>query len=425
MKKLWMLLIAIGFVAGLASSAKADEVSDLRKMMEQQYEQMRQMQNRLIALEQAQTEQGQTIQKIEKTGMSLPDTLEWIERISFYGDFRFRFEHYDVSSDTYSDRTRDRGRFRLRLGMKAKINDEFALDVRLATGGSSPTSTNQSMGDGFTTKDIGVDRAVLTYTPNCLDGWTFMAGKMGNPFFRPGGSQLILDGDVTPEGVAAHYENALNDSTELFANGGGFWVVERWDADTGDNADTSLFAGQVGLKHDLGDGSLTWGGGYWCWHNIDGKGFVGGTQGGNTDGGSSTYMYGYKIAQLFGQYDTKLGDVPVSIYGDYVKNTASSVSGDTGWLVGLKYNKAKAPGTWGLGYEYRELEKDCVVGALTDADPFDGGTNGKGHKFTAQYALAKNTTLAAAYWLTDRDGDGDGKRDDNYEKMQFDVVVKF
>ena len=422
MKKLWMLVVMASFVAGLAGSAKADDIAELRKLMEQQYEQMRQMQNRLIALEQAQTQQGQAIQKIEKTGMSIPDSLAWIEKVSLYGDFRYRYEYINAEGNTSQ---RNRNRIRARIGLKGKVNDEMTFNLRLATGSSDPASTNQTLDGGFSSKDLWLDCAYLKWEPAGMEGWAFLFGKMGNPFYKPGKSQLIWDDDVNPEGVAAQYTGDLGEGLGLFVNAGGMWVEEN-----SSDADASLWGIQGGLEHDLGDSSLTWGASYFKYGNIEGhKTFYDAEDGfGNsttTTGGETYYMYDYELLEAFGEYATKLGNSPFSLYGDYVVNTASGVSEDTGWLIGAKYNKAKAPGTWQLGYEYRDIEKDAAVGVFTDSDFVGGGTDGKGHKFTAAYALAKNATLNGTYFMTQRDSNGDGSRNEDYDRVQVDLKVKF
>ncbi len=427
MKKVWMLVVVAGFVAGLASSAKADDIAELRKLMEQQYEQMRQMQNRLIALEQAQNEQGQTIQKIEKTGMSIPESLAWIEKVSFYGDFRYRYEYIDAEG---SSSDRHRNRIRARIGLKGKVNDEMSVNVRLASGSSDPASTNQTLDGGFSSKDLWLDRAYLKWEPAGMAGWAFLFGKMGNPFYKPGKSQLIWDDDVNPEGVAAQYTGDLGEGLGLFVNAGGMWVEEN-----SSDADASLWGIQGGLEHDLNGSNLTWGAGYFKYGNIkNSKTFFDSEDGfgnstyiiTNSDGVDETYyMHDYELFEAFAAYDTSLGDTPLSVYGDYVVNTASGVSDDTGWLIGAKYSKAKAPGSWQLGYEYRDLEKDAVVGVFTDSDFVGGGTDGKGHKFSVAYALAKNTTLNGTYFMTQRDSNGDGSRSEDYDRVQVDVKVKF
>ena len=68
-----------------------------------------------------------------------------------------------------------------------------------------------------------------------------------------------------------------------------------------------------------------------------------------------------------------------------------------------------------------------MIGALlmlgsTDSDFADGGTNVKGHVLGIGYALAKNTALAATYFMNDA---LDEAPDDGYERLQLDLKAKF
>ena len=253
-KNVVMSVVAFGFVAGLAGSAQADEIAELRKLMEQQYEQMRQMQNRLITLEKAQVEQGQSIQKIEEKGFEIPDSMSWVENVSLYGDFRYRYEYINEDNNTSQ---RNRNRIRARIGLKGKVNDEMTFDIRLASGSADPVSTNQTLDGGFSSKNLWLDRAYLKWEPAWMEGTAMLFGKMGNPFFKAGDNQLIWDDDLNPEGFAVQYGRALNANLDLFINAGGMWVEE-----SSSNADASLFGIQGGLVHAMDDSKLTWGGSF-------------------------------------------------------------------------------------------------------------------------------------------------------------------
>ncbi|MHC4772494.1 MAG: hypothetical protein ACYSO3_09145, partial [Planctomycetota bacterium] len=121
LRKMTMWVVIAGFWAVLTSTARADDIAELRKMMEQQYEQMRQMQDKLIELEAAQKQQGTAMKEIKSSGgtFELPENLAWLEDIKFYGDFRYRYEYRD--RDWKSGST-DRHRVRARVGLKYDIN---------------------------------------------------------------------------------------------------------------------------------------------------------------------------------------------------------------------------------------------------------------------------------------------------------------
>jgi len=427
-----MWVVVAGFLTGSLAVAKADDIADLRKMMEQQYEQMRQMQGKLIELEAAQKQQGTAVQKLEETSgtMTLPETLAWLEKVKFYGDFRYRYEYRDRDWKSSSS---DRHRIRARVGFKYDINDEFKLDFRVATAeffdddddaniGGDYVSGNKSLGDYWASKNLWVDRAYVAYTPNWADGVTALFGKMGNPFYKVGKNQLIWDSDLNPEGIAIQYKTG-----NLFVNGM-FGMVQE----NGSDSDKQMLGIQAGLVHAFENGSkLTYGAGYFDYLNVQGEeaivdsAFAGNTANNNGTPGDDTddfYEYDYNMIEIFGEYATKVGDLPVSIYGNYVLNTASGVEEDTGWLVGTKLGKAQNPGSWEFSYNYRDIEADAVFGAFTDSDFADGGTNAKGHVFGVGYALAKNTTLAATYFINDA---LDKKPDEGYDRLQLDLKVKF
>ncbi len=420
-RKQVMWVIAVGIFAGFVGVTKADDVAELRKQMEQQYEQMRQMQNKLIELEAAQKQQGMAVKKLEETEFVLPETLAWVEKIQPYGDFRFRYEYRDSDWRSGSD---DRFRIRARVGAKIQINEEFMFDMRFATAeffeddeptvGGDFVSGNKSIGDYWASKNGWIDRAYLAWNPNWAADWKFMFGKMGNPFYKVGKNQLIWDDDLNPEGIAFQYKKDA-----LFVNGMAGYVEEN-----GSSADKRMMGIQGGLVHAFESGNkLTYGASYFDYSNVEGEEpIVDGLFAGNTSTDSGTYAFDYNLLEGFAQYDTKLGKMPWSVYGNYVVNTASGVQEDTGWLIGTTLNKAKEPGSWHFGYTYRDVEADAVFGAFNDSDfGRDGGTNVRGHTFNYTYALAKNTFVGATYF---HDENLNYEKSDN-KRLQIDLKVKF
>jgi len=422
-RKIGMWVVVAGVLLGSIGVVRADDVADLRRQMEQQYEQMRQMQGKLIELEAAQKQHGVAVQKLEESGgtMTLPETLSWLEKVKFYGDFRYRYEYRDRDWKSGSS---DRHRIRARVGFKYDINDEFKFDFRVATAeffdddgdviGGDYVSGNKSLGDYWASKNLWIDRAYVAYSPNWADGVTALFGKMGNSFHKVGKNQLIWDDDLNPEGIAIQYKTG-----DLFVNSM-FGMVQE----NGSSSDKQMLGIQAGLAHAFENGNkLTYGASYFDYLNVKGEeSIVGGLFAGNTSTNGTTYDFDYNMLQIFGEYATKLGDLPASVYGNYVVNTASGVEEDTGWLVGTKLGKAKKPGSWEFKYNYRDIEADAVFGAFTDSDFADGGTNARGHVFGAGYALAKNTTLAATYFMNDA---LDKEPDDGYDRLQLDLKVKF
>ena len=138
------------------------------------------------------------------------ETADLLERFSFKGDFRLRHESQFNDSGNASGNVDDRHRqrIRLRLGGRFKMHDDLHIGFRLASGSSSPTSTNQTLGDSAGTKDILLDRAYVAWTP---ENWKIQGGKFSVPFMK---SELLWDGDVNLEGASEEYRFKSGD-TEL------------------------------------------------------------------------------------------------------------------------------------------------------------------------------------------------------------------
>ncbi len=426
MSKLRMICgcLLLGMV--FACSAKADEISDMKKQiadMQARLDQMESQQKKVVAEE--------VNKAVEKKEFKLPDSMKWVEKVKISGDFRYRYEGIDSQSGGEWDDSVNRNRIRARLGLSVKVNDEVDLGFRIASGSADPVSTNQNLESSFSSKDIWLDLAYFDWRPADTKGFSLIGGKMNNPFYRVGNNQLIWDDDLTPEGVAAKYEMPISDSLKAYMSAGGFWVEER---DGSDTVDSSLWGAQAYLKKKFDNDTYLLGGmGYYDYGNIEGEGDIyttwkGGTTRkwfGNTFAGATAndgvFAYDYDILEGFAEYGFNLADYPVALYSNYAHNTAAPSSKADGWLVGCTFNKLKDPGSWRLGYDYRDIDSDAVVGQFNDSDFVGGGTDGKGHRFNVAYQLAKNFEAGLTYFL-------DEKKDDyknDYRRLQADLIFKF
>jgi hypothetical protein len=355
---------------------------------------------------------------------AIPDILQWASKVGLYGDFRYRYEYIDDQSKT-SDRNRNR--IRARVGLNAKVNDEWNLGFRLATGegtqAGDPVSTNQTLGGSWGRRPIWLDLAFLNYHPQWAKGMDVFAGKIDFPFYRPAKNQLIWDHDLTSEGGAILYSRPLGEKTTINLGAGGFWVVER-----ATDVDTSFWGVQSYVKQQISGPTYVLGGasGYWYpqlrgqpalslqWQSPTSNFF------GNSNTGG-LYTENYELFEPFCELGTQIGKMPVAVFGDYVVNAAASTK-NTGWMVGGSLNKAKDPGSWQFDYDYREIQADAVVGQFNDSDFVGGGTGGRRHRFGFSYVLAKNVVPSLTYYLSQYAGRNNNA---DYNRLQADVVVKF
>jgi len=304
----------------------------------------------------------------------------WAEMIRIKGDLRYRYEYKATDDDT----TTDRHRIRARIGAYAKVNDNVDAGIRLATGDNEdPTSTNQTLDGDFEKKDVWVDLAYITLGCEQIEGLSATFGKMKQPWVSV--SDLIFDTDVNPEGISSAYEFG-SDTVSLTAI-----VAYHMLDDKGTGNDDNLTSGQIAAETDLSDSvKLTAGAGAYYYSELN-----------------------YELVDGFVQADIDTDLLPIKVYGEYLNNTASGVSEDTAWIVGFG---TTCPITGvKIGYNYRDIETDSVNPDLDDSD-FGGA--GKGHKISAKYGIAKNTTIGSTYFRTERGGS-------DYDVLQLDLVVKF
>jgi hypothetical protein len=423
-----LIPVAAALLMLSTTGAKADEISELKKQLTQQQLIIEQLARRIEQLESRQDRQETVIEEKvssaveQKQIQALPDSIKWVENVKVGGDLRYRHESIDSESSKSWSKGRHRHRIRARLGIDAKVADDWDVGFRIASGSGDPVSTNQTLDNSFSSKALWLDLAYFNWHPSGMKGMNVYGGKMKNPFYRAGKNQLIWDSDLNPEGIAAKFQKPLNDATDLFINGGGFWVDER-----SGGVDTSLWGAQAYFKHKLGNPDyILAGAGYYDYGNIEGRGNLASTWGGtasffgNSVDANGNFMNDYDVVEGFAEYGFELGALPVAIFGNYAQNTSAVTNEDTAWLAGFTLNKAKKPGSWQATYMFRDVEADAVLGAFTDSDFIGGGTDGQGHTFGFKYQLAKNLQAALTYFLSERDS-----TDDDYNRLQGDLILKF
>jgi len=444
-KRVIPIVVLVAFVLFLSNrTALSDELSELKQQMEQTKRLMQQMQERIEQLEARQRQQERLQkQKIEteveekveqeiadeardRQATVLPDSLRWIDRVGISGDFRYRQDHLD-KQDSAGEWQNGvyRHKIRARLKFDARVNDEWDLGFRIATGNNrSPKSANQDLEDAFSKKEIWLDQAFFNWHPVGAEGLNVTGGKIQNPFYRAGRNQFIWDNDLNPEGIASKYRKPLNDTDEIFFNGGALWVDESSSV-----ADASLWAAQTYWKRRIGNPDHVLAGAtYYDYGNIEGRSDLKSTWDGASFYGNTAaagrYKDDYNIVEIFGEYSFKSGSLPTTLFTSWVRNIAATTSEDTGYVIGAKFNKVKnnEPGSWVFGYDYRETDADAVVGGFNESDFLGAQTNSRGHRFVFSCLLARNLYWNMAYYLLE---DTRTSKDLDYRRLLADLVLKF
>jgi hypothetical protein len=352
-------------------------------------------------------------QKAQSERMSsFEQKVAWAAKTQIKGDVRLRYEDVNVDNPNARSGNQDRERVRARVGFYSEINPQVDAGVRVATGSSADArSTNQSLDNYFEKKSLWVDLAYLDWHPTAVPNLHLIGGKMNQPWVSMG--DIIWDSDINPEGVAVTYKTNLG-AAELFGSAGHYTLKDNVDGDGVQfKHDAQLYHGQLGTKFNAADTvKVTVGGSIYGYDN-DKKSAALRSLGNTTNE--------FNLVEGFGQLDFTGFAIPLSAYGQFVKNTDSTDGMDKGWLAGLK----SKVGAWSLDYNYRDVQRNAVVSLFTDSDFGNGFTGSRGHKFKVGYEIDKNFTLGAAYMMAKTDYSNLPNSNADVDTLQVDLEAKF
>jgi len=336
----------------------------------------------------------------------------WYQKMKIFGDFTYRHERFTGNSA----RERNRHRIRARLNLNVHMSENLDFFFGLASGGVSRVTVNQTLGDandGAANKPIGIDTAYLDFK---FKNSTILAGKIINPYFRPGGGQLIWDGDLTHDGIAYKFLKKIHSFT-IFSNLGTGW----WN-EVAAGTDTISFSGQVGFTHHVGNNfSSTLSLGRHHFEGTKNHTPIASSANGNSTEQFGLYANAYVLNELGLEFIYQLSsNYPVLLFGNLSHNEGA-FQNDQAYLFGMGIGQAQRSGTFSLQYNYRRIEKDGVIGALTDGDFLNGSTDGEGHQYTLQYRINNYLQIVGNYIANHRTF----ATPKAYEKYMFDIMANF
>lgn len=339
---------------------------------------------------------AQTISTNESQAVSAPLlNAEFIPTNKFSGDFRYRLQEL---KDNQKEARRI-NRLMLRVGQTFQIQSDLKFAYRFMTGTNS-NSGNTTLGEKNNTQgsprySIGLDQAYVTYLPE--QNVSLFAGKMPQFFYSAGKNQVLLDRDITPEGLALQYKQAfLDKSLDLTLNLASLWVREKYDDTNGkDLTDSFLNVAQATLAYKINsDFSTQLGLGLYTFTDVKGakpndlviqsaldyKG--------NSQDGSGNYLNDYKITQAIAEIKWVKSPYEVSIFFEHLKNGgADSLNEAQIYGLGFSYEK------FNLSVMRQTIESDAVLAVYTNADQAGGVTNSRGNVFLLGYKLNKNAII--------------------------------
>ncbi len=427
-----------------------------------------------------------------KLKMSTPLT-----EMELYGDARVRYEVRNGNSGapntlvTNPDdaQQRNRARYRVRLGLRGTLVDDWFFGLRLETS-TSPRSTNVTFGDdagpfGKTSDGAFVGQAYLGYKG--FRDFTLTAGRMPNPFVT---TSMVWDGDINPDGMAEQWKHTFNlslgggaagssygkdgksvaavsephkMSIDVFANFGQF----LYDDNNPENPigspaiangrrvpenDAVMLGWQLGARFNFTKDM------YFqlapTLYNYTGEGndfntFFSGDPNlrvGNTVvtpnqvGINSLLVY-----DMPAEFGFKVHEMPIRIFSDFAVNLEGAEraraaghpdQGDEryAYQIGVQLGKIKARHDWQLSAFWQHVEQFALDPNLVDSDIFDSRVNMEGVAVQGGYALSDAVTFNLTYAYGEQINDqlGTGGIGDigvnplrQYQLFQADVNLKF
>lgn len=326
---------------------------------------------------------------------------DWASKVSLKGDVRLRFQ----AQKNDPGLGRRRGRVRYRLGIVAQPTSGWEVGAGLASGSSDLRSTNQSFDSTFSSKGINMDYAYAQYKLN--DQFKAIGGKFKFANYLYTASDLMWDSDINPEGFSVNFtHNSELGST--FANSG-IWLLEENGSSV---QDPHMIYGQIGQRFGSDSVFGTLAG---TFYNISDNPVLGSFM---TEGINSDPNFGeiFSLSGEIGHRDLFGNGVRTSIVAEWVTNSDTTTSEDTGYLIGVK----AAKGSWSLAYNYADLAQNAWPDIFPDSDRFDGLTGTKGHEVALTYAVMSNVAVGIDFYSVENEV---LNLDQNL--IQLDLNVKF
>ena len=413
-KAVTLRLIAASLLSLPTTTAASDAAESLAELRLQ----VARLADRVAALE------GEN-QAMRKTAVSRSEVSTRIDpdaeaaddgRFRLAGDFRYRYEDIDEQGRDDHKRTR----IRARANVESDLSDELTIGFGLATGGASPTSSTQTLGDGGSKKEIALDLAYADWTP--VEGLHVQAGKIQNPMIQVPSHTVMWDDEWRPQGLALRYRNEI-----LFATFLGTWL----ESDSLAPAREWAAGAHGGIYRPFGRNRLTAGVGYFEF-DTTGKGTFSGSDvgfAGNEfdcanplDTTSCVHVLDYREMEFFAALDVERDAYSTMLYGHYVQNLDAERL-DSGWTAGVRLQTYWQGQPLQFDYFYRSLDADAVYGQLTDSDFGGGGSDAEGHYMKAGITISPGWQLSLA-WFDNRIGAGAGMARD-YHRLQLNADFSY
>ncbi len=475
-KQFIYILVAASFIFG-GVAARAQDAGALLDLL---------VRKKIINDQEAEEVRAELTKQYAETSAGKWKLSSPITELELYGDARLRYEYRSGQTEggvsppnDWQERKRER--YRLRIGLRGVLADDWFFGVRLETS-QNPRSTNVTFGDDTSTTSgstttingpfaknsdgINVGQVYLGYRG--FKDITLTGGKMPNPLVT---TLMTWDADINPEGVAEQWKHTF---TFNFGGGGVEQAQQSYAKDSKNLAITKtsepwklkvdLFANFAQFIYDDVNpenpvGALTFPNNLYAQlaptlYNYTGNGdtfnghYVGGDPALSNSDSLSTNQVGINSLLVFDmpmEIGWKIGELPVRIFGDFAVNfeadDRAKAAGFPGkgdqryaYQIGAGIGQLKAKNDWQLQAFWQHTEQFSLDPNLVDTDFFDSRVNIEGVVVQGGYALSDAVIFNLSYgygWAADKSLGTGGTGDiainplNKYQIFQADLNVKF
>jgi hypothetical protein len=308
-------------------------------------------------------------------------------RLQLSGDFRLR---YETNFGDPNARNRDRGVLRARLRANYTLTDWLTLGGQIATGDpDDPNSTDISLSNFNDDLQVSLDQAYARFGHG---DFSLYGGKIPQPFVR---TDLVWDGDVSPQGVSASYRAPIGGGAAVKGSALYFLVDESV---AGPNSE--MVGAQIGFESAAGAAwRLELAGAYYDYSLRSVAGADAGDFRSNLLRPDGRYLSDFNLINAIAaiSYQGLGARWPVRLVGDYVRNLGAATDDDTGFGIDLFLGRGSKRGDWRFGYGYAEAEVDAVLAAFSH-DNTNLATNYVQHMALLDYVPRDNLILNATLY---------------------------
>ncbi|MDQ6654998.1 MAG: putative porin [Verrucomicrobiota bacterium] len=469
-KKVTLALLASALAFGSVARLQAQDSGALLDLL---------VRKKIITDQEAEEIRGELTKEYSSTSAGKVKLSQPLTELEVYGDARVRYENRSGRTTGKSpvarpapgiagrndSLERSRERYRLRLGLRGTLADDWFFGLRLETS-SSPRSTNVTFGGDAnngpyakTDDGINVGQAYLGYRG--FKDVTLTVGRMPMPLVT---TLMVWDEDINPEGIAEQWKHSYN-----FGFGGGSSTVaasatgadgksmvaaassaEPWklkvdlfanfaqfvydDANPENplgqrgftnnrltpNTDAWLFAYQVGAKLNFPKNRYFQAAPVVYHYSGLGDTFNSFYRGGAPDvtnavslAQNQTGVNSLLVLEVPTEFGFKIGERPFKVFGDFAVNfdgaarAAAAGRPDKGnqryaYQIGAAFGQVKAKGDWQLQSYWMHSEQYALDPNLVDSDFWDSRVNMEGVVVQASYAVSDAVTFKLSYGLAHR-----------------------